>query len=168
MKSIFALQETSKAARDCVDGLLEEGFEESEINVIVQEEVAKGELDLNLTKANVKATDELGEKRLKGLDAILAGEQYDELPQLGRVYAAGDFANLIARNASGSDIEPKSLAGALRELGVEEGAANRYHEGIDGGGYLLILRVEEDRAHVVTSVFNKSGAVEVGSYPKSS
>ncbi|MFP3855302.1 MAG: hypothetical protein ACLFWD_13520, partial [Anaerolineales bacterium] len=82
-----------------------------------------GELDLNMTEASVKATDELGDKELVGLEAILAGEQYDELPELGRVYAAGDFANLIARNASGSDIEPKSMASALRELGVGEGAA---------------------------------------------
>ena len=102
MKSVFALFDAYEDIKETVDELIAAGFDEGEMNVIVDEEVAKGHLDVNLEHVEVKATDELGEEAT-GLDVMLGVEQPVEVPRLGDVYAAGEIATILARTAASPD-----------------------------------------------------------------
>lgn len=64
MKTIFWLFTDYKQARTAVRDLIDEGFTESRMNAIIDEQSAKDAMDVNWEKAQVQVTDEVGEQML--------------------------------------------------------------------------------------------------------
>ncbi len=146
MKTIFALLDTYEEAKEAVNALMQGGIQVEEMNALVQTQIAKSAMDINLAQAGVAVTDAVGEQRLEGLDRLIAGEQSISLPGLGDMYAAGDVATLMAKAALGRRDEERGLTAAMREFQLPAKMAETYYDGIQGGGWLLFVRTDDDKA----------------------
>lgn len=162
MKSVFALFGTYEDVRDTVDELIEEGFEQEEMNVIVDEEVAKGDLNVDLQRVDVKATDELGEEAT-GLHVVLGVEQPVEAPRMGEVLAAGEIATILARTAAAPG--GGSVADTMEEFGVPPSMTGTYIEAVIDGAYLFWIRTSDEeapQAEEILRVHNGSNLISYG------
>jgi hypothetical protein len=164
VKTIFGLFVNFEDAEQAVDSLLEDDFVEEEMNVIVQEMVAKEELDVSLEKANVAVTEEVGEKTAHGLDAILAGQQTLRLPEVEDVYAAGEMATIMAKTAAAPGASAEEFRAVLHEFGVPDELSGRYTEGISGGGLLLWIRSNDDRAAKAADLLRENHGAHVDAF----
>jgi hypothetical protein len=155
MKTIFGLFESYQEAQTITRELLDQNFPIEEMNVIIQEKVAKEDMQVSLEKANVAVTDEIGEQTLQGLDRLLGGQQPVTLPVLEDVYAAGKLATILAKTAAAPGAADGGLKAALIDFNVPEETAQAYSEGIEQGGLLFWLRTSDDRASEATNILNK-------------
>jgi hypothetical protein len=148
MKSIFALFDPYQDIKDAVDELIAEGFDEEEMNVIVDEEVAKGDLDVDLQRVDVQATGELGEEAT-GLHVMLGVEQPVEVPRMGEVLAAGEIATILARTAAAPG---EGSADTMEEFGVPRAMIETYIEAVIEGSYLFWIRTSDEEAPQVEDI----------------
>lgn len=155
MKTIFGLFEIYQDAQAIVNELLDQGFPAEEMNVLIQEKVAKEDMQVNLEDANVAVTDEVGEQRLHGLDRLLASQQPVMLPELEEVYAAGELATILAKTAAAPGAADGGLKAALMDFSVPEEVAQAYEAGVKEGGLLFWIRTSDDRAAKATNVLRK-------------
>ncbi|MGC9349540.1 MAG: hypothetical protein ACP5JG_15485 [Anaerolineae bacterium] len=164
MMTVFALVDTYRAAKALVDELMGAGIDVEDMNVIVKSEVAKSAMDhVDFSQMGVDVTNEVGEQRYQGLDYLIVGEQAVELVGLGDVFAAGELATLMATAATRPrDEAGTAMAAALQEFSVSPSAAETYYEGLDGAGWLVFVRTEDDKAQDARPIMRKhSDAVEV-------
>ncbi len=160
MISVLALFERYEDCKAVVDRLMVQGFDEQHMNVIVDEEVAKTHFDVSLQQVDVKATDELGERRT-GLDILLGTEQPIDVPWLGAVYAAGELATILVKTAAAPDTG--GLKDALVDLDVSEPTARRYVEGILAEGLLFWIRTDDERASEAVEILREHNGRHVTS-----
>lgn len=165
MRTIFALFEGYAEAREAVETLRERGLDVDEMNAIISAEVARSGMDVNLRTADVRASEELGERTLHGLDRLLATEQPVPLPPVGDVLAAGELANFVVAAAGRSGAAEGGFTAALIDFGVPGDAAEAYQRGVADGGLLFWMRTEDERAGEVREVVQEQGASRVGAYP---
>jgi hypothetical protein len=164
MRTIFALFESYPEAKRAVDELLEREFEEHEMNVIVQELAAKGAMDVNMRTADVDKSAKLGNERIKGLNRLIAGRQAVTVPDVGRVYAAGEMATIVTKTAATQESQPTRFKDTLVDFDVPEEIAEFYTEGVMDGGVLFWLRTEDTRAAEAANVLSKTRGEKIGSY----
>lgn len=164
MKSIFALYDNYADADQAVNALLEEGFDEDQMNVLVREQIAKKNLDVGLHRVDVQKSDEVGRQTVRGLPALLGGEQPVPVPDIGGVLAAGDLATNTAQAASASWAPDTGLQKALMELSVPEDVAAAYRDGINEGGLLLWVRTADDQAPAAANALEMNNGKRVSDY----
>ncbi|MDX1663304.1 MAG: hypothetical protein R3272_05890 [Candidatus Promineifilaceae bacterium] len=169
MKSIFALFEDFDNAQQAVQALLQDGFEEEHMNVIVRAGVGKDWLRDNLEHADlhrvdIRKSEEVGHKSARGLVALLGGEQGVPLPGIGDVLAGGELATQIAQNASATWAPEKGFKDILGELNVPDGVADAYHAGINEGGVLFWIRTADDRAAAAANHLRAEAGKHVADY----
>lgn len=164
MRTIFALFDGYPKARQAVEELRERGFRVEEMNAIIHAEVARGAMDLNLRTADVRASEDLGERTLRGLDRLLATEQPVPLPPVGDVLAAGELANFVVAAAGAPDAEGGFTA-ALVDFGVPREVAEVYQDGVASGGLLFWMRTDDERASEAREILQRHHASRVGAHP---
>lgn len=164
MKTIFALFQSYADAEEAVNGLLEENFDEEQMNVIVREDTAKENLNIDLHAADVRKTDEVGEQTIHGLQQLLGGEQPVHVPDIGPVLAAGELATILSKGASASWAPDQALTAVLEGFGVPGDAAEAYREGINQGGVLIWVRVEDDEAAAAAGALREQNGQHVGAH----
>ncbi|HSM54962.1 MAG TPA: hypothetical protein VK879_02305 [Candidatus Sulfomarinibacteraceae bacterium] len=164
MKTIFGLFDTFGGAKEGIEALLEEALDEEQMNVIVREDVAKENLDVNLQAVDVKKTAEVGEQTVRGLAHLLGGQQAVHVPDIGDVLAAGDLATILAKRASSLMAPDQALAAALQEFSVPEDVAGAYQTGVNEGGLLFWIRVEDGQAAAAANALRTAGATQVSDY----
>jgi hypothetical protein len=157
MKTIFGLFERYGDAKRITSELLDLGFDEKDINVLVRDDVAKGDMQVDLEKVRTQATQEIGEKTVRGLAAVLGREVPVEVPVLGGLYAAGDLATIVIQVATGG---PKGLEQGLIDLGLSEDVSESYRVAIEKGSLLLWMRSDDERAAQVMRIV-REGAEQV-------
>ena len=146
--------------------MLAQDFDADEMNVIVLEEVAKGNIDTDWKKLNVAVTDEVGEQTVQGLTRLLGGEQAIKLANMEDIYAAGELATVLARTASAQSAEGVGLKASLVDFNVPEGVAQVYRDGVEAGGVLFWLRTDDRRGAEATQILSLHHAKQViGSPP---
>lgn len=161
METIFGLFSTYGDAEATTQMLLDKGFSEEEMNAIVLEDVAKNEMDVNLEKITVEVSDELGQRTARGLYAMLASRQPFRLTGVGRVYAAGDLASVLATTASVPGMADGGLRAALEEFGVPADEAQSYVDGLLDGEILFFIRTSDERAAEAREVLLEHKAKQV-------
>ena len=161
MKSVFSLFESYENCEEAVDELLAEGFDEEELNVIVDQEVAKSHLDVDLERIDVEATEELGEG-MEGLEVLLGVEQPVQMPRVGEVYAAGQLATILAKTAAAPDTG--GLREALIDFDVAETVASAYEEAVLDGALLFWVRTPDAHASKAAEILRDGGGRHVTSY----
>lgn len=164
MKTIFSLFEDYTNAEEAVDALLEEGLDIESLNVIVREEVAKENLDVDLRLVNVQKTDAVGQQTVRGLTQLLGGEQPVHVPDTGDVLAGGELATFVTKEAASSYAPGVALREALRDLGVPKDAAGAYQEGVEGSGVLLWVRSSDERAPAASTILETGNGKLVADY----
>jgi hypothetical protein len=163
MKVIFALFDNYDDAAEAVDTLLQKGFNENEMNAVVLAEVAKGAMNLNLKTVAVEISNEVGERRVYGLERLLGGKRPANLPDLGEVYAAGNEATILAATATIPDAADGFKA-ALAEFAMPEALVDAYQEGIKNGGLLFWLRASDEGASEAAQALREQKASQVAGF----
>ena len=163
MKVIYALLKTYPDAREAVDLLLERGFEEQEMNAIVQEDVRdRQELGAELQRTHEAlsaAYAATGRKpTLNGLDRLLADQRPIDLPGAGSVVAGGNLANLMVRAALDPSGPGPGLSPSLAEF-LPGAVAERLARGVSEGRLLYWLRTTDERAAEAAAVLRKAAGV---------
>ncbi len=162
MKTVFSLFKDYQNAEEAVDRLLERGFDQEDMNVIMQEETADNEMDINQRTADVHKTAALGEQILFGLDKILAGRQPVATTEIGKVRAAGNIASMITRTAitPGTSMEFEEV---LQDFGLKEADAQAYLKGLQEGDLLFFIRSDKERLEEVYNLLRQYKAEQISS-----
>mgnify|MGYP006288951789 CR=1 FL=1 len=134
---------------------------DAEINVIVDAEVAKSHMDVNLERAAIEATDVVGDEAM-GLDIILGAERPMEVHPLGNIYAAGEIATILANAAAAPDTT--GIEQMLEEFGVPSSKVGVYVETVATGGLIFWIRVDDDRASEARAILRKHNGFDIVSY----
>ena len=164
MKSIFASFASYEDAEQGVGALVEAGFDDESMNVIVREQMAKRRLDVNLHEVDVKKSDDVGDVAVQGLTQLLGGQQPVPLPGVGAVLAAGKTATNVAQSASASGAADEGLKEALVALNVPPEIAGDYRKTVDDGGVLFWIRVEDERAGAAANILRAENGRQVADY----
>lgn len=159
---MFGLFKSYEEARSAVDGLLDEGFREAEVNAIANAEVTREAIDENLHHVRIEATNAVDGKTVRGLDAILGTQLPVGTPDAGEVFAGGDLATLTVKNALAQALG--GLRPALIDLDVAEEEAEIYRRGIEAGGLLLMVRTEDERANEVRRLLHDQGGTHMRTF----
>jgi len=146
MKTLFWLFTDYREARTAVRTLLDNGFDLEKMNAIMTDSAAKDVTGINWKAAAVQVSGEVGDEELQGLDRMLAGERPVTTPDAGEILAAGELATITANSASSPGDDVHGLHAALVDIGVTPDAARDFVDGLAGGGLLLWLRTEDERA----------------------
>lgn len=161
MKSVFALFPNYEDCQAAFEALLNEGFDRQELNVIVDEAVAKTHIDVDLSEVDVKASAEVG-GRAEGLDTWLGKEQPVVVPPLDEVYAAGEMATILAKTAAAPD--GGGLRNTLANFNVSDPAAKAFAEALVEGALLFWVRTEDPRASGAAKILRKHNGLHVRNY----
>lgn len=159
MRSIFALFDTYDDAEAAVRGLLERDFTEDQMNLLIQEQVAKNNLDADLGAVNVRKTNGVGTQSVQGLDALVGGRSAINLADAGVVIAAGDTATTLVRSAAQS-----GLQAALEDFLIPETVAEAFASGVADGKILFWIRADDRRSGVAQDVLIMHKGRHTGSY----
>jgi len=152
MRTIFSLFKTYDNAKEAVDELIGKGFASDEMNVITQDYVAKSHLEVCRRETNIEMSGRTGRGGVHGLDRIVGGKHETNIADVGKVFAAGKFAALLARRDCSPVHSCNELKSALVELEVPDEVAEAYRTGIKEGGVLFWVRSEDGRAPEAASV----------------
>ena len=165
MKIVLGIFKQINDAKSAVSKLLDNGFKEEQMNVIVQENTAKQYLDVNRQEVKVEKTDSLGKKHLKGLDSLLGGVRAIVTPDAGRVFAAGAVASTLAKTAA--SMNDGGLKGALSDFNVPNETAKDYRDSIANGGLLFWIRTDESQTGDAIIIIENCKAEDVISISQS-
>lgn len=160
MKTIFALFTDYSDAKTAVDKLLDGPIERDDVNVMVQADVAKEQMPVNMRTASVNVTDEVGEERVQGLDNLVSRQQPVQVGAMGDVYAAGPLATTIVKAAAASG----KLSDALHDFDVPREVANEFSAGVERGDWLVYIRSEDNDAAHVLQVMKTNHGQHLGDY----
>ncbi|HML21540.1 MAG TPA: hypothetical protein PKD09_07835 [Aggregatilinea sp.] len=149
MKTIFAMFDTYKDAKSAVEGLLERDFASDQINVLLQESVAKNGQD----EGDGTAT----------LDQVTAGEQPVPLTGSGPVIAAGTLATMLAKSAAAPGTGG-GLRAALVDLSIPDTVAEAFASGVQEGKILFCVKCDDDRAEYAQTALVTHSARYAGDY----
>ena len=163
MQVIYALFERYTDARESFEVLSEQGYHRNEMNVVVQTKVAKEYIDLDLSRVAVKVTDAVGEKTVQGFAPFLAVQRPIPLPATGEVYASGELATILVKTATAHAPGTDGLKTALEDF-VPPNVASAFADGIDQGGVLFWLRVDDTRAGLAAQTLRRHHGKHVGNY----
>ncbi len=165
MRTVFALFEGYAEAREAVEELRSQGFDMDAMNAIIYAEVARSAMGVNLRTADVRASEERGERTLHGLDRLLAIEQPVPLPPVGNVLAVGDLATFLVAAAGAPGAAAGGFSAALVDFGVPSEAAEAYQRGVASGGLLFWMHTDDERAAEACEIAERRHASRVGAHP---
>ena len=163
-KTIFALFDSYSDAKAALDSLVEHDFSEDEMNVLVREQLAKEQMEVDLHEVDIQKSDEVGEVTIRGLPRLLGGQQPVHLPGVGDVLAAGNVATVMARTASSTGTADVGLKQALVEMNVPEDLATTFREALAEGGVLFWIRTGEEKAPAAAGVLREENGRHVADY----
>jgi hypothetical protein len=164
MKTVFGLFSDYTQAQAAIDLLQAEGFNQDEMNVIVQTEIARDSMDVDLERAKVQVTSKVGQKTIHGLDAMLAGEQSVTVPDVGEVFAAGELATLLVRTAAAPGEADHGLKRTLIDFNIPPDVAREYRVRVEGGGVLFFIRTRDERASQAVALLKENHGMMVSGY----
>jgi hypothetical protein len=160
MKTIICLFTNIDKARLATETLLLSGFQLEQLNVIVQELIAKNKLFISSQK--LKYDENKTKYPLTGLESLLGGKQAMATPDAGRVLCAGPEATSSVKVANFKT--DHGLKSALMEFQMPESAAEYYENGIKEGGLLLWIRTDDLKAAEVVRIMEYRNGLKILSF----
>jgi hypothetical protein len=156
--SVFGIYATRAVAENGVDYLLEKGFSNSAISVLLPDDTTtRAFAHEKHTKApEGTATGVTAGGVIGGTLGLLAGIGALAIPGVGPLIAAGPIMGALAGLGAGGAVG--GIVGALVGLGIPEFEAKRYEGAIKGGG--VLISVHCDTSEDVTAA--KHGLRETG------
>lgn len=163
MRTIFGLFPNYQSGNSAVKDLLQHGFDPKDINVIIQEMVAKNSMNVNQRKIGPQKSIPVTGSEIKGLERILGGRQPVRIEGVGPVYAAGELATTITRSASTPGGKQNTLKEALVDFDLPKDAAETFVEGIGDGDLLLFIRTSDEKAPEAAQVLRSQKSIRIAS-----
>ena len=161
MKTFFGVIQTYEQGDAAVQALQDDGFDSEQINVVLLENVARNSMAAGLNSIKVDKSEEHGQPGMHGLDGLIGGEQAVSIPDVGRVYAAGELANVLTNTASIPGAADGGLEAALVDFNLSPEAAQFFTEQVRDGGLLFFVRTEDERARAAADILRAHKAGQV-------
>jgi hypothetical protein len=162
--SVFGIYRTVVAAETAVDKLIQAGFSNDAISVLMPDQKSSRDFahDKNTkapegTTAGATAGGVIG-----GTLGLLAGIGALAIPGVGPFIAAGPIMGALAGVGAGGAVG--GLIGALVGMGIPEYEARRYEGRIKEGGVLLSAHCDRsEQITIAKSVLKQTGAEDISS-----
>lgn len=152
-KTVIACYDDYRAAQRCAQDLTKNGFDGSKISI-----VANGSGG-NLANPNISGLDQFRRLELKGIGAVMAtGPMVDRLT----TGAAHSEARSMTSSGTGAyGARAGSLHDSLTDIGIPDGDAGFYAEGVRRGGTLISLPTSDDKAEKASDIMQKYDPADV-------
>src|SRR6478752_7544558 len=164
MKTISRLYKDYDTGARVVDELERAGIPHNDISIVANNE--SGWFDRDDTTSRIDRDHDGRDDRaegaaagagigasLGGIAGLLAGLGLLAIPGIGPVVAAGWLASTAAMAAAGGTAG--GLIGALTQAGYNENEARTYAEGVQHGGTLVTVRVDDSRAATAEAIMQR-------------
>ncbi len=162
MQTIFSGFSTVTDADAAVRALQQAGTDAEQINVLVQENVAKSSFDeINKARVHVNSTNAIGEQELTGLALLVANEKAVDVRGIGAVLAGGELATILANATVASNQTGEDIQSMLVEYGMSAKQAETYSNMIQQGGALLWLHDEDERIRSAAAILKQHNAKQM-------
>lgn len=163
MRILYALFPQIEDAKAAVEELIEEGFSEQQMNAVVQELVAKNNLDIKRHEVTVKKSSQIGNTEVRGLQSLLGGVMPVTVSDTGSLFAAGEVAATLVKAAAA--LHNGALKSALQDFQIPAQQATAYQQGIQRGGLLFWLRTDTQGLYKAQSIVERHLATNILSLP---
>jgi hypothetical protein len=162
MQTIFSGFKQFADANAAVQELQERGIDQEALNVLVEAQTAKSNLDtVNQARVHVDVTDAIGVQELTGLALLVMNERPVNVRGLGPVLAAGTMADILVSSTTANGQSGEDVQSMLQSYGVPAQTAERYHSLVASGGVLLWVRSEGNQISTVSDVLRRHHAQQV-------
>ena len=163
-KTVAGLFDNRVEAQNAVQELLGQGFASGDISVMSKELESKGAVVEYVEEDGQEQVEDMAKgagtgAAIGGTAGLLLGLTALAIPGIGPVLAAGPLAALIA--GAGVGATAGGLISGLTRLGVNEGDAGSYAEGIRRGGTLISVNATDEKADGVIAIMKRHGAIEI-------
>jgi hypothetical protein len=162
--AVFGIYATPGTAEAAVDHLLEKGFSNAAISVLLpDDESTRAFAHEKNTKAPEGATAGVTTGGvIGGTLGLLAGIGALAIPGVGPLIAAGPIVATLAGLGVGGAVG--GLVGALVGMGIPEYEAKRYEGAVKGGGTLLSVHCDtSDQVDAAKTALKDTGARDISS-----
>jgi hypothetical protein len=162
--SVFGIYRSSQSAEDAAAALVQSGFRNDDISVLVPDRDSSRELGtVKATKApEGTATGVATGGALGGTLGLLAGIGALAIPGLGPFIAAGPIVGALAGLGAGGAVG--GFVGALVGMGIPEYEAKRYEGRVREGGVLLSVHTgTSERVTIAREILERTGAEDISS-----
>lgn len=164
-KAVVGVFRSEERAREAINELKRQGFDEREISLIAKDHKGGGREGagrsenegLTMGEENV-GDGALTGSAIGGIAGLLAGAGALLIPGVGPIIAAGPLAAFLTGVVGGG------LVGSLVDFGIPEERGRHYEERVKRGDILVTLKAGEDETPKVSSVLKRFGAEDVESY----
>ena len=163
-KAVIGVFRSEDRAKEAINELRSEGFDEREISMIVRDDEGgeggeggdKGE-GFSMERQDL-SEGVISGGALGGVAGILAGAGALLIPGVGPIVAAGPLAAFLTGVVGGG------IVGGLVDYGIPEERGRHFESRVRQGDILVTLKVEEEKADEVTNLLERYGAEDVESH----
>ena len=162
--AVFGIYPTPLAAETAVDQLVQAGFSDQDVSVLMSDIDATREFahEKNTKAPEGTAVGVTAGGIVGGTFGLLAGIGALAIPGVGPLIAAGPIMGALAGLGVGGAVG--GLVGALVGLGIPEYEAKRYEGRVKDGGVLLSVHCDtSDEIHRAKQILKSSGAEDIAS-----
>jgi uncharacterized membrane protein len=155
--SFDSFNEAQRVARDLID----DGFMESDVNVIASNLRGDFKPDERVTthETSGAATGAVTGGVVGGAAGLAASLMGLTIPGIGPIIAAGPIVATLS--GAGVGAVAGGLIGGLTDIGVSKSHAEYYAESVRRGGALVTVRADESRAELAADTMREHGAVDI-------
>ena len=161
-KAVIGVFNSQDRAKEAIDDLRSQGFDEREISMIVRDQDAEAEEGGDRERYSMENQDlsegVISGGALGGVAGILAGAGALLIPGVGPIVAAGPLAAFLTGVVGGG------IVGGLVDYGIPEERSRYFESRVKQGNILVTMKVEEDEAEEVASMLRRYGAEDVESH----
>lgn len=160
-KAIVGVFRSRGRAKEAINELKSQGFDEKEISLVAKDEKGEGNKEDNEGFGRLTMEGQnLGEGifsggALGGITGLLAGAGALLIPGIGPIVAAGPLAAFLTGIVGGG------LVGGLIDFGIPEERGRHFEERVKRGDILISVKTDDDQAEQVVSTLNRYGAEDV-------
>jgi outer membrane lipoprotein SlyB len=160
-KAVIGVFRSENRAREAIDELKRNGFDEREISLVAKDNKGQGnrgnlESEQRLTMEDQNLSEGMFTgSALGGIAGLLAGAGALLIPGVGPIIAAGPLAAFLTGVVGGG------LAGGLVDFGIPEERGRYFEERVKKGDILVTLKANDDEVSEIASILENNGAEDV-------
>lgn len=170
MKNILGVYNNVSEVNEAVASLELRGYGKDDISVVAAKEALNSEeVEIEDNRLKILTDTTVTGGVIGGILGLLVGVGALTLPGIGLLFVTGPIAAALGiTGVAGSTVSGAltgslvgGIAGALRQLGVEDRLAVDYQSAVESGKIILGVEAADEDADDVTKILTTSGATKV-------